>query len=313
MEHCTEFKWFGVGSLVYKPHASPQHELHPVFLLPIRILGVIRASAEDEYGASTLDYGVGYMTLHLCLLFLPFLTLILIPFSLPLSSPSHQPIGSPATSPLPRSRPAKLPRRLSSTPKAPTAPLLDLSLEEAVFTDPSSEEQGREGGELQLRELETDNGGWRDKFVLARKTKSKLSQVDVSSSRATAGSKSKGKRSGLTVSFVQDDQARPTDEDGRANRAELSYSAEKDLGTSLIKSLNSSRFGALDRSLSQSRRTHTFPRKYRGDDPRLGYDWIAGLLDSDSYLAEHDEEYFEEMKEFRRVNTSECCMPKEAL
>lgn len=212
----------------------------------------------------------------------------LLPFCLLLPP---QPVGSPSTSPMPRTRPAKLPRRLSSTPKV----LSDLSLEEAVLADPPA----------------TEGEGLKEELDLARKARPRLSQVDISSSRATPGSKPKQR--GLTVSFVRDDQAHVTDRDQETGGTELSYQAKKDMGTSLIQSLNSSRFGALDRSYSQLRKSHTFPRKYRGDDPRLGYDWIAGLLDSDSYLAEHDEEYFEEMREFRRVNNSECCMPKEAL
>ena len=87
-----------------------------------------------------------------------------------------------------------------------------------------------------------------------------------------------------------------------------------DMGTKLIESLNSSRFGALDRTLSQTRKQHHFPRKYAGDDPRLGYDWIAGLLDaSEAYLSEKDDEYFDDVKEFRRVNHAECFRPEEAL
>ena len=58
-----------------------------------------------------------------------------------------------------------------------------------------------------------------------------------------------------------------------------------------------------------------FPRRYAGDDPALGYDWIAGLLDSDSYLGRHDDDddFFRDIKEFRRVNRSECVQPTEAL
>ena len=117
------------------------------------------------------------------------------------------------------------------------------------------------------------------------------------------------KRRGLTVSFLHDDAYKGNTQDN----APLSFAAERDLGTSLIESLNTSRFGALDRRLSKMRKTKKFPRKYAGDDPKLGYDWIAGMVDANSCLSERDDEYFEEMKEFRRVNRSECFQPPEAM
>ncbi|XP_069466006.1 migration and invasion-inhibitory protein isoform X2 [Ambystoma mexicanum] len=40
--------------------------------------------------------------------------------------------------------------------------------------------------------------------------------------------------------------------------------------------------------------------------PLLGYDWIAGLLETDCSLAEKSEQYFSELNEFRRVNQEEC-------
>ena len=117
------------------------------------------------------------------------------------------------------------------------------------------------------------------------------------------------KRRGLSVSFLHDDAHKRNTED---KDCALSFAAERDLGTSLIESLNTSRFGALDRRLSNMRKRRKFPRKYAGDDPKLGYDWIAGMVDANSCLSERDDEYFEEMKEFRRVNRSECFQPPEA-
>ena len=137
----------------------------------------------------------------------------------------------------------------------------------------------------------------------------------VSPSPARVGT-SKKKR-GLSVSFVDDDVESPSALKRKKGnlRPESSHSRTKqDLGTSLIESLNSSRYGALDRSLSQTRKQGRFPRKYAGGDPRLGYDWIAGLLDnSEAYLSERDDEYFEDIKEFRRVNHADCFRPKEAM
>ena len=122
------------------------------------------------------------------------------------------------------------------------------------------------------------------------------------------------RKRGLSVSFLHGDHCdRSAQHDDRYTKPQLSFTAEKDLGTSLIESLNSSRFGALDRRLSEMRKTRKFPRKYAGDDPKLGYDWIAGLLEAGSCLSERDDQYFEEMKEFRRVNHSECVQPPEAM
>ena len=38
----------------------------------------------------------------------------------------------------------------------------------------------------------------------------------------------------------------------------------------------------------------------------LGYDWIAGILDNTSYLAEKSDDFFDNLKEFRRVNKDDC-------
>ena len=125
-------------------------------------------------------------------------------------------------------------------------------------------------------------------------------------------------RKGLTVSFVQ------TVSDGNAHSAEspggsrgskkviTRHATQQNLGSSMLNSLNSSKFGAMERRYAQTRKEGKYPRQFRGDDPRLGYDWIAGLLDtSESYPSERDDEYFEEMKEFRRVNYSECHLAKQ--
>ena len=137
----------------------------------------------------------------------------------------------------------------------------------------------------------------------------------VSPSPARVG-RSKKKR-GLSVSFVGDDEESPSllkRKKGNLRPESHNSRMKQDLGASLIESLNSSRYGALDRSLSQTRKEGRFPRKYAGGDPRLGYDWIAGLLDSSqAYLSEKDDEYFEDMKEFRRVNHADCFRPREAM
>ncbi|KAJ7394741.1 hypothetical protein OS493_000571 [Desmophyllum pertusum] len=51
-------------------------------------------------------------------------------------------------------------------------------------------------------------------------------------------------------------------------------------------------------------------RSVIGDDNMrrslLGYDWIAGLLDNTSYLSERPDDFFDDLKEFRRVNRGDC-------
>ena len=45
----------------------------------------------------------------------------------------------------------------------------------------------------------------------------------------------------------------------------------------------------------------------------LGYDWIAGALDNDSSVTDQSDGFFEELKEFRRVNRDECISSKAAF
>lgn len=40
--------------------------------------------------------------------------------------------------------------------------------------------------------------------------------------------------------------------------------------------------------------------------PLLGYDWIAGLLEAESSLADRSEQFFSELRSFRQVNRDEC-------
>lgn len=200
----------------------------------------------------------------------------------------------------------KHPRRLSSTPKkrdgplvAFSAPEVDSSLEEAILYQPSHPRTQPPTHHLpspRLSRVTVDTSrSLRD---------SSLSQSVLRSSTHKSKSKTPVKR-GLSVSFV----------DGNKSRTPKKTSkrlSEKEKGESLVDSLNASKHGALDLTLSQRKRK--FPRMYADDDPKLGYDWIAGLIDaSDTYLSERDDEYFRDMKEFRRVNCSECYKPREGM
>lgn len=161
----------------------------------------------------------------------------------------------------------------------------------------------------------------------------KLSRIVVDTSQSSCGSKSakpmtsslresstkKKSRRGLTVSFVQNDMdknthtARGPGRSGGSKKRITRHATQRDLGRSMVNSLNSSKFGAMERRYAQTRKEGTSPRHFPGGDPQLGYDWIAGLVDaSESYLSERDE-YFEEMKEFRRVNYAECHQAKQVL
>ena len=232
-------------------------------------------------------------------------------------------------------------RRLSSTPKQtetlvssrPVPPSLDHSLEEAILTKKGREEENKSKRKQKLSSSVKSQSSYS-----APLPSPKMSRIVVDTSRRLSppGSIKKrrnitegispslartgrSKKRGLSVSFVQvgdenDEDVLLKKKKGSSRTVPDQSVTKKDLGASLIESLNSSRYGALDRTLSQTRKQHLFPRKYAGDDPRLGYDWIAGLLDaSEAYLSEKDDEYFDDIKEFRRVNHAECFRPVEAL
>ena len=152
----------------------------------------------------------------------------------------------------------------------------------------------------------------------------KLSKIVVNMSRSKAGpaqsslrktdGQEKRKKRGLTVSFVQNSETdNNTHKPGDSTARKLTrHPTQRNMGASLVDSLNTSRYGAMDRRYAQTHKEGKFPTGYPGEDPRLGYDWIAGLLDaSESYLSERDDEYFDDMKEFRRVNFEDCHRPKE--
>ena len=116
---------------------------------------------------------------------------------------------------------------------------------------------------------------------------------------------------GLGVSFLPGDRSeRGVQYDDHGTTPQLSFTAKKDLGASLVESLNSSRFGALDRWLSEMRKTRKFPRKYAGDDPKLG---LLGWWKLAHVCPRGTMSIFEEMKEFRKVNHSQCVQPREAM
>ncbi|KAM4740463.1 migration and invasion inhibitory protein isoform 2-T2 [Anableps anableps] len=46
--------------------------------------------------------------------------------------------------------------------------------------------------------------------------------------------------------------------------------------------------------------------------PLLGYDWIAGVLDTEDYLVERSDEFFNDLRMFRSINKGECIHPRPA-
>ncbi|NXT53755.1 MIIP protein, partial [Pluvianellus socialis] len=51
---------------------------------------------------------------------------------------------------------------------------------------------------------------------------------------------------------------------------------------------------------------YTVPTSSWSVRPFLGYDWIAGLLDTNSAVAEQSDQYFAELHEFRQANREAC-------
>ncbi|XP_039210965.1 migration and invasion-inhibitory protein isoform X2 [Crotalus tigris] len=51
---------------------------------------------------------------------------------------------------------------------------------------------------------------------------------------------------------------------------------------------------------------YLIPEDSMSAQPFLGYDWIAGLLETDASLSEKPEEYFAELQNFRQVNKEAC-------
>lgn len=198
------------------------------------------------------------------------------------------------------------------SPSTAPEPHVDLSLEEALFDRTSRENISKSVDDYslpspKLSRIVVDTG---------RNITSNSVKPALLFSR-TSAQKNKKKR-GLTVSFVQNDSdkstCKPGSPDSTSRKKFTRHATQRNLDTSLVDSLNSSRYGAMERHYNQTRKEGRFPGKSLGTDPRLGYDWIAGLLDaSESYLSERDNEYFEEMKEFRRVNFDECHRPKEVV
>lgn len=184
---------------------------------------------------------------------------------------------------------------------------MDFSLEEALFDKSNKENMSRSSESYAL-------------------PSPRLSKIDIDTSRSIGGVKpassalrklglGKKNKRGLTVSFTQHrDTGKNTRRAGihesSTSRGKFTrHATQRSIDGGLVDSLNASRYGAMEQRLSKSRQDF-----HAGGDPRLGYDWIAGLLDSsESYLSEKDDNYFKEMNEFRRVNYNDCHKPKEVM
>ena len=186
---------------------------------------------------------------------------------------------------------------------------MDLSLEEALLAKAKKENLPSEGIGLpspKLSRIVVDTSRRLDTHMDPKLATSSLRKHDK---------EGKIKR-GLTVSFVQSDGDKKSlgGVSSSSKKKFTRHRTQRNLDSSITDDLNSSRYGAMERRYSQTRKEGKFPRNYPGDDPRLGYDWIAGLLDaSESYLSERDDKYFEEINEFRRINFAECHKHGEVL
>lgn len=212
---------------------------------------------------------------------------------------------------------SKHPRRLSSTPFKTTIenqrPLPDPA--SILVQSSSTQDDSLEDALFDKNAPKTVRG-----HSLPSPRLSTIMVEDVGS-RQPATSSMKGlekgnKRRGLSVSFVQEDVSKGINGKlGSSSKRKLTrHSTQRNLDQSLINSLNSSPYGELEQRYGLARGSRSFERLAAGGDPRLGYDWIAGLLDtSGTKLCDKDEEYFSELDEFRRVNYDECHRPKEVL
>lgn len=98
------------------------------------------------------------------------------------------------------------------------------------------------------------------------------------------------------ANFIRDTTSKP--------KSALLATGPKTLQKSLnkVSFLTSKDSTGLGRSMTNSQsyqQTH--------DHNLLGYDWIAALLDNDQSAVDRSEGYFEELKEFRRINREHCC------
>ena len=79
----------------------------------------------------------------------------------------------------------------------------------------------------------------------------------------------------------------------------------------LLRTLRSSRTENLNRSVKSLRSAKKL-LDYSAIDPTLGYDWIAGAVDAEEVesVIQESDQYYNSIKEFRRVNRDECVRPK---
>lgn len=229
----------------------------------------------------------------------------------------------------------KRPRRLSSTPVKTTpnqCPVVEPQLDSPPPPSLPPADGAQHDIDFSLEEalFDKENNYCGGSYALPSP---KLSKIEVDTSRSINGVKppfsalrksgQDKKRRGLTVSFVQHDTGKSSEKSSCAKFTRHA-TQRKIMDGGLIDSLNSLRHGALEQRHSgghQSEGGSPLAKRHsqgregrRGGDPRLGYDWIAGLLEtSESYLDEKDDDFFRDINEFRRVNFEECHKPKEVL
>ncbi len=216
---------------------------------------------------------------------------------------------------------SKHPRRLSSTP------LQRADVNQEPLPEPASVSvQSSSTQDDSLEEVLFDNTSGKDTsktMGMYSLPSPRLSTILMDSSREFGARKSalssvkgleEGSKKRLSVSFLKED----TDKNSSKSKRKLTrHSTQRNLDESLMHSF-SSPYRDTEQSYALARKgkeSGAFLRRMAaGSDPRLGYDWIAGLLDSSGpSLSDRDNEYFNELNEFRKVNYEECHRPKEVV
>lgn len=222
-------------------------------------------------------------------------------------SPIHAtpPLPPPATQPTPNPPRKKHPRAQSSTPKVNDS-LLKFNgqclQESSIGLDTTTEDIAGVNADKKSDEESSQETASSTSALVDPS----LEEAVFSAPHKTCSSRSR--KQGLNVSFVNDGLPRAA----RGTHPERSSAAQSRQATRLVDSLRSTQYGGLERSLKATQSARKL-LDYSALDPNLGYDWIAGALDSEEgggSVLDAPDEYFDMIKEFRRVNKDLCARPK---
>nr|CAB3263840.1 migration and invasion-inhibitory protein-like [Phallusia mammillata] len=112
---------------------------------------------------------------------------------------------------------------------------------------------------------------------------------------------------GKNLTFTETPQGQPMLTDAGNTRPYRATEQMKEPISILVKTGTSKPISERNFDMTQSSVLKTPQRKeIRSEPPLLGYDWIAGNIENDEPGAEQSESFLEEMKEFRKLNRSDC-------